>query len=326
MAKDLLYRPSLKYDKNYYTEGNIKDTSTTENISDTNVFEKKEVIDNLIAKTESKFKFLSDEIKKTYLPPFAVMKDEYKKIEEEYIDNDTIYTDPINHDPTDPDPIKTISIVAPDIEDYPDKDISSIFDREDDIYVDITDPMSNPVEIIKRTYYVNFLDIYEDYLLKMDASLTKYIMSTMQALSLITTKRKLSDYSTTNLKNKDLLHLSDFLIKSDVNLSQTMRLHKKLFNLDEIILHIRSIRITKEQMIRYNNIPEQTQVNFLDVDSNIILKESIRVSEKKYENNLYSLYKHLNSSVILLDESLKTLTKQNKAMIIISNKNEKEND
>ena len=32
------------------------------------------------------------------------------------------------------------------------------------------------------------------------------------------------------IKNKNLLHLTDYLTKSNINLEQTLRLHKKMFH------------------------------------------------------------------------------------------------
>ena len=76
-------------------------------------------------------------------------------------------------------------------------------------------------------------------------------------------------------------------------------------------------------MLRYYSIEEVPQNTELDITSNVILKESQRVAKKKYMNSLYSLYKYLNSSVILMNESLKSLDKQNKAMIQINLKDKK---
>ena len=132
-----------------------------------------------------------------------------------------------------------------------------------------------------------------------------------------------TDYTTKSVNNKNLSHLTDFIVKSNIMLDQTMRLHSKLFQLDETILHIKNIKVSYGQMLRYYSIEEVPQNTELDITSNVILKESQRVAKKKYMNSLYSLYKYLNSSVILMNESLKSLDKQNKAMIQINLKDKK---
>ena len=87
-----------------------------------------------------------------------------------------------------------------------------------------------------------------------------------------------------------------------------------MFHLDETIYHLKSIRVSREQSLRYAAIKPKEVKSSQDIENNNILKESLDISQKKYEENLYGLYKYLNSSVILLDESLKTMLKQNKAL------------
>lgn len=319
MSKDLLYRPELGYKKDYYTEGNLYDETKDQLDSDDEgqSLGKEEIIDELLNEITDQLKFLPDQIVNIYFPPYIGMKYEYEKLKNEYKDSDSNEEDDDkDKKPNPPDYDNDDSDV--DLGDVPD----DLFDRVDDVYIDIIDPVSDPAKIIKDSYYVNFLDIYEDYLNKVKIALTNYIFTTIQTVSQgLKDTSELIDYATIDLNNKNLSHLSDYIIKSDIIVGQTLRLHRKMFNVDETILHIKNIRLSKEQAIRYNSIPEMKQETYLDVDSNVLLKESIRVAEKKYEENFYALYKYLNSSVILLDESLKTIIKQDKAKIII-NKNE----
>lgn len=318
MSKDLLYKPELGYKKDYYTEGNLYDETKDQLDSDDEgqSLGKEEIIDELLNGITDQLKFLPDQIVNIYFPPYIGMKYEYEKLKNEYKDSDSNEEDDDNKKPNPPDYDNDDSDV--DLGDVPD----DLFDRVDDVYIDIIDPVSDPAKIIKDSYYVNFLDIYEDYLNKVKIALTNYIFTTIQTVSQgLKDTSELIDYATIDLNNKNLSHLSDYIVKSDIIVGQTLRLHRKMFNVDETILHIKNIRLSKEQAIRYNSIPEMKQETYLDVDSNVLLKESIRVAEKKYEENFYALYKYLNSSVILLDESLKTIIKQDKAKIII-NKNE----
>lgn len=323
MAKDLLYRPELGYKKDYYTEGQIYDDANQDDGSygEESSISKQDLVDGLIGELEGKFNFLPDPLINAYLSPYIGMKHEYENIKnglEEDNKKDPDQVDPDPKDPADPPPFE----VEPDPGIDPDDDL---FDREDDIYIDIVDPKSDPAEIIKDSYYVNFLDIYEDYLNKMNVAISNYIYTTIKTVSqsLKDTSEEVS-YATIDLENFNLSHLADYIVKSDITIGQVIRLHEKMFDIDETILHIKNIRISKEQAIRYNKIEEMEETDYLDVDSNVLLKESRRVAEKKYEENFYGLYKYLNSSVILLDESLKTITKQDKAKIIINNNEERD--
>lgn len=321
MSKDLLYRPQLGYDKEYYTEGTLyKDNENTniENDANKESISKEDIIDNLIKDINDKLTYLPDSIINTYLPPYLGMLDEYDRVTGEH-------DDPETEDPEDPEepPIKPPEYEIEDPEpDDPDK-LPDFFGKEEDIMVDFEDIIKDPVDIIKENYYVDFLDVHEDYLNKILIAIQDYILTTIQITSENVFNLNEPINSTKELKNKDLAHLTDFIIKSNIVLGQTLRMHRKLYDIDEAILHIKGIRISKEQSLRYNAIPEMEEKNLLDRDANILLKESKIVSEKKYEENFYSLYKYLNSSVILLDESLKTITRQNKANIIINNKEER---
>lgn len=320
MAKDLLYRPELGYKKDYYTEGTLYDETKDQIDSDDEGQStgKEEIIDQLLNEIDNQIKFLPDQILNVYFPPYIGMKYEYENLKNEYKDPDPKNDDDEEEDPTPVPPEFDIDDPNNDGDDFPD----DLFDRVDDVYIDVEDPISDPVKIIKDSYYVNFLDVYEDYLDKIKVAITNYIYTTIQTVSqgLKDTSEEL-EYASKDLNNKNLSHLADYITKSDIIIGQTMRLHKKLFDADETILHIKHIRLSKEQALRYNAIPEMEQNTYLDVDSNVLLKESIRVAEKKYEENFYALYKYLNSSVILLDESLKTIVRQDKAKVII-NKNE----
>lgn len=316
--KDLLYRPNLEYDKNYYTEGKIE-KDRNEHIEVSQVTNTKEdTIKLIINDIDNKFNFIPEDIINTYFPPFFGMKDEFDRIDKEYntSEDKEETSKPETSKPDNP----GWEIVDPD---KGEEDFPSLFDRADDVYIDITDPFSDPAKVIKESYYIDFVDIYEDYLNKVSVSLSNYVMTTYSSLMTQGLNDDIINYASKDIKNKKLLHLSDYITKSSISIDQMMRLHTKLFQIDEIIFHIRSIRISNDQRIRYNEIEELNQFNSLDQTSNIILKESRRVSEKKYEESLYGLYKYLNSSVILLDESLKTITKQNKAILIINEKEER---
>lgn len=320
MSKDILYSPNLGYKKNYYTEGKIdSDINSSNNTEDSSLnITKEENINNLINKIEENMQFIPTEFISIYLSPFFGMKDEYDRLKIEI-------REPIDNSEPAPEDDNTITIkpIDPIIEDDKnDGDEPDLFEDLDNLIIEV-DEIKDPVDVIRDEYYTDFIDIYEDYLDKMDLVMESYTLAVGQVLSANATDDMLIDYDTRNIKNENLKHLSDYIIKSNVSLIQLLRLHKKLFHIDEIITHVRNIRIANEQRLRYNGIKELEQKTFLDVDSNIILKESIRVSEKKYEENLYGLYKYLNSSVILFNESLNTMSKQNIAMMTINNYEER---
>lgn len=311
--KDILYNPKLGYEKKYYTEGQIENKNNTTDRNNDIQISKENNINNKINRLIDEFQFLPDSIINTYLAPFIVMRDEYNRIKGLESKNKNVTPPEKEKKPGGVPPIE----IEDDNDNKPNPNIPSLFDRKGDVYIETSDPWAEPVKIIKNSYIINFIDIYEDYLNKLDKAVSNYINNILQALSISNAKGQMVSYSTKDIKNSNLYHLSDYITKSNIGLNQNLRLHKKIFQLDETILHIKKIRVSMAQLVRYNEEDEIQQNDFLDVDSNVLLKESRRVAERKYENNLFNLYKYLNSSVILIDGSLKTITKQNKSMMTI---------
>ena len=312
MKRDLLYQPNLEYEKKYYTEGTFEDqtkesTNEPENVSIDTI----KSIQLLQEEIDNNIKWLPNVIKDTYLSPYIVMKDEFNKISDMNYEEDS--------------PIPEAKVIE---EETIDDDIpEDIFDKGTDIYIDIKDPLADKSDVINNRYYIDFVDIYKDYLNKLNMSTQKYIYNNLSMFNNIDSNQELlNDYSTTSIKNKNLSHVSDYLVKSDISLDQSLRLHDKLFDFDSIILHVRGIRLAAKYIERYYKEEKLEENNDLATTSNILLTETKKVAEKKYKENFYSLYKYLNSSVILMDESTKTLLKQNKGMMIINKYEEREQD
>ena len=320
MSKDLLYRPDLGYKKDYYTEGKFNTVITTEEDSLNDYSNGKdpvvETIDTLQEKIENNFNFLPSIIIDSYLSPFYGMKDEYDRLKDKI--------DSINNEKD-----KNSTEVVPGIIVTPDNDEDDLppqdpFAKGPDIKVTFEDEKENKEVYYNKKYWIDFIDIYKEYLTNIDKAIDNFVISTLDIMSTAKLTDEVANYSTTSLKNKNLSHLSDYVIKSDILLQQATRLHKKLFDTDETILHIRGVRISNEQRIRYSTIKQIAVKDSLDINSNMLLKESQKVSEKKYEENFYSLYKYLNSSVILLTESTKSIVKQTKCLVAINRYEERE--
>lgn len=304
MSKNILYTPQLGYKKNYYTEG----TFDTKQDNNSNVVENNVPIINAVEilqnDIDNNLKLIPEQIKNTYISPYIVLKEEIDKLEKEETEKK--------------DTNKVIESNKDDDDDFP----SDFFDKDSDIYIDIEDPYAEKSKIIKEQYYTDFLDVYKDYLSKLNESIQNYIYTSISAFKTSFDYNdgvaNLNDYSTRNLNNSNLYHLSDYLIKSSISLDQTLRLHEKLFDLDSAILHVRGIKIAEKIIERYYSIEKLPEDNDIAMSSNILLEESKRVADKKYKENFLSLYKYLNSSVILMSESLQTLLKENKSAMAIN--------
>ena len=326
MAKDLLYRPNLEYNKNYYTEGqkDKNDFNFSDGNNNNNDISKEDIIDNLKNEIDKKIPMIPNDIINSYIPPYYVMDDEYKNLvdnknnndKEDNEDKDKNKDNDNNKNEQD----KDKNDKDDNEEDDKDKDAypSDPFNKGEDVYVDFKDPLADYSKIIDERYYINFLDIYQDYLNKLSETLDKYIYGVLDTMVKNPLKDNPHIYNTKHIKNSNVWHLTDFLTKSNIYVQQKLRLHKKFFDIDESIIHIRGIKVAKEQSLRYYKINPVEEKDDLDVSSNLLLQESRYVSEKKYKDNLLNLYKYLNSSVILLDESLNLSLKQAKSIATIN--------
>ena len=319
MAKDLLYRPDLSYEKNYYTDGTVYDFNEDTNInsqdSTDSLNNKLDNINDLLNNITSKLPVIPTDLLEVFLPPFLTVNDVLKDIINKPDDVKPIPIPP--YIPPTPIPIP----IPPPIDPMPDPDLPppDPFGREEDIYIDVK-PGSIPVgDLIDREYIKDLTDVLEDYLVKYNNVLDKYIANVITSLSL-SEFSSLDMIATTDLKDKSLSHISDYLIKSKIGLRQQLNLYSKMFDIDETIFHLRSVKIANEQRKRYRTNTKLKDENTLTKSANDLLRESILVAEKKYEENFYGLYKYLNSSVILFNECTNTITKQKQALVLLNNR------
>lgn len=317
MAKDLLYRPDLSYDKSYYTEGDIYNFNEDQNINSQDhtdhLLNRFENINDLLQEIISKLPAIPTDLLDVFLPPFITVNDVLK----DFINNpNKIPTIPDINDEIKVTPIPgiTVDISDPESTEIPDDP----FGIEDDIYIDIKVQEIPEEDVIEREYVLDLIDILEDYIIKYNNILDKYIANIMTSLYL-SDFNGLKVIATKDLKNEDLSHITDYLTKSKISLRQQLKLYSKMFNMDETIFHIRSVKVVNEQRKRYRTNKKLKDENALTKSANDLLRESILVAEKKYEENFYGLYKYLNSSVILFNECINTTIKQKQALVLINN-------
>lgn len=194
-------------------------------------------------------------------------------------------------------------------------DIFEIFDNE---VLDFEDKTIDIVSTIKKQYYFDFTDLYENYLKELIASSESYLFQILQLACDKNLGAYLGNLKSTDLKNKDLIHLTDLIAKTDIKIEHNLMLHKKIFSMDQTIVHIRAIRILEQTLERYKPLKELENETILERTSNGILRESILNATKKYEDNFLNLYKYLNSSVILLTDTLNLMKKQIVSMATLS--------
>lgn len=315
MAKDLLYKPNLGYTKNYYTEGYVD--SSNEEVSTVNKNEQitseqltQNNIQELNNSIKNKLSLIPNDILNVFMPPYITVNDIINSLDDEIAKLPKKEKEEWDVNPD----------VSPEVnpDNNPNDYISDPFGSiPDDI--DIIIPPKEPEDQEQQRQFIKDVqDIIYDYLSQFNSVINKYNQSVLtyhtfsdhQTLKMITTK---------TLKDKNLSHVADYIVKSNIALKQRLKLFSKLYTIDKSIYHFRAIKVANEQIKRYKTNNMIQNKNVLTKMSNGILQESILIAEKKYEENFYSLYKYLNSSVILLDECTNIAVKQKSALILLNN-------
>ena len=323
MAEDMLYKPNLTYSKNYYTEGNLYDNSSNFDDSSSSITNKPadkiDRLEELRNEILNKLPMMPEDIVDAFLPPF-------------YIINGIVQDLQNNKDnlPTLPDKEESEVVVIPGSDDDS--------DNESDNESNLGKVPDNPFDIEKEDGFINIkieevpkdieleveyisdlTDIIKDYLEKYNAVYDNYINGALSFYSL-SNHKDIKNIETKDLiKNTNLSHVSDFVTKSNILVEQKVRLANKMFDLDETIFHIRATKVANELRKRYYSNEKMEDKDILTKGANDLLKESRIISQKKYEENFYALYKYLNSSVIIFNECIGAVVKQRRALITLNN-------
>ena len=321
MAEDMLYKPNLTYSKNYYTEGNLYDNSSNFDDSSSSITNKPadkiDRLEELRNEILNKLPMMPEDIVDAFLPPF-------------YIINGIVQDLQNNKDnlPTLPDKEESEVVVIPGSDDDSDNDNESNLGKVPDNPFDIEkeDGFINikieevPKDIELEVEYISELtDIIKDYLEKYNAVYDNDINGALSFYSL-SNHKDIKNIETKDLiKNTNLSHVSDFVTKSNILVEQKVRLANKMFDLDETIFHIRATKVANELRKRYYSNEKMEDKDILTKGANDLLKESRIISQKKYEENFYALYKYLNSSVIIFNECIGAVVKQRRALITLNN-------
>ena len=161
---DILYTPKIDYEKSYYTEGNFTEVQNELHSSNNNINNDNnnsninmQVIKNLENKIEQGLKLVPNVLVNTYLSPYIIMRDEFKHL-----------NIPENKEPEKEKEHEEIILnqeeKAPQDEDR----VPDFFEKDTDFYIDIVDPYKDKSNLIKNQYITDFIDIYKDYLNKLN--------------------------------------------------------------------------------------------------------------------------------------------------------------
>ncbi len=295
MKNDLFYRPDLKPERDYISEAEIlKDQE--ELIEEDIVQDRTEELRNDIDELINVIDIIPSDVRKIVEPSLLQLRKMIYSIIPDEIIEDPDEDQEIEPDPK-PDPYAWL---------FPKINRRVIVKKRDPIG-----------KIIDDTHKENMFDIYRDFVTKVTQSTSKFMQDLMvtSAYGGFYNFNDLFKEYILNTKDvpKDLAHLSDNIHRMQTSRNQKTKLFNKLHNIDSTIYHLRAVKATHELRKRYY---EEDKIyknkDYIEIQSNDLLKVARIRYDEKYNQSLTNLYKYLNSTVILVDESLQMFLQESK--------------
>jgi DNA-directed RNA polymerase subunit F len=323
--------PNLEVERSYYSEGTIPNIENTESQTDSpeaisDVFDD---IKTQITNIKNVSKVMPKDIGQVFNELVSnadyllnlIDKDIYDpgmKDEEIVVTIPDVFTPETPDDSDTNNPIVVTNPTNPITEDT-EFDVFSISLLDN---INIFVPSIDLNLFVENNYYGDLLVVIKHYTAILHDTASKFVASllTLSSEAGITNIQALTlPYmnKTSNVKNKNLRHLSDAIIRSSIIRRQKINLIRKLSTVRETSLHVKSCRAASEFKARYVEEKYKDPTNISDMYSNEILSDSIMMYEKKYEENFRNLYKYLNSSVILINECLNIFLDEAKGKAIL---------
>lgn len=323
---NILYNPSLDYDKKYYSEGG-SNSNKNQSMNDGDSEDSKNIsnIKDKIEEIKENAVLFPEDIQELIKNPLKVIE----IVIGELPDN---IEPPKNSEP---------EIVGPNLPIIPTPPVDTTIeggdidlDDEEDEYTAPEDPFDKEepkitietVEIdvskkIEEEYLYDLSSIIADYIDKLKESINKYNENVLVSYGSINSnvfEKLLYVYQvkTDNIKT-DNKHLSDSIIKNQLSRINKERLYLKMFDIDETITHIRKCKSGMKQRLRYYESNYKADITFNQMISNKMLGQNRLIADRKYKENFINLYKYLNSSVTLLNECVNMVIAEVQAKIIL---------
>ena len=165
------------------------------------------------------------------------------------------------------------------------------------------------IEIAQESYKQDQIDLQKFYLQKMRMALQRYfhhLLGLTAELSLSDPDMLTKNYDGDQVTgiSANCAHLHDTIIRSQIQRLQKARLFKKLANADQTVTHMRAWNAAEKERERYYEEAYGNSDNFVDSESNALLRQARSDYDAAYKLALYNMYKYLDASVKLTEDIL----------------------
>ena len=174
----------------------------------------------------------------------------------------------------------------------------------------------DPIELIEMEHIRNIVDLYNYYTKKLKELVNRFLLNCLTSIISANNETGKSDSERFLLGNltlgdtevKDnLRHLVDMGIRGEVNGVFKLNFYLNNFPLENTLYHLKNFRIAKDLRIRYEKEEMMADGTRDGSRSDRTLKGLRQSYDKKYETSYINLYKHVNSSIVILEDVFNTL-------------------
>lgn len=165
------------------------------------------------------------------------------------------------------------------------------------------------VQFTQDAYKKDQIDLQKFYVQKMRMALQRYfhhLLGLTAELSLSNPDMLTKNYDGDQVTgiSANSRHLHDTIIRSQIQRLQKARLFKKMANADQTVTHMRTWNATEKERERYYEEAYGNSDNFVDSESNALLRQARSDYDAAYKLALYNMYKYLDASVKLTEDIL----------------------
>lgn len=202
-------------------------------------------------------------------------------------------------------------------------DLPELFPKKTMVNLQIGIPKTL-VQLIQDKYRRDTLRLDKYYLQQLQLVLQRYFQQMLMAMA-ETGMEDITDltkkFEGTQVKvpsGQGLEHLKDHIVRSQMIRDHKTRLFRKTHSVDNTLKHMRSWHVAEKQRERYYKEKYKDSSTYTQSHSNALLREARSSYDKAYSASLYSMYKYLNSSILLVNDILDMTIKegQAKAMLV----------
>ena len=174
----------------------------------------------------------------------------------------------------------------------------------------------DPIDLIEMEHIRNIVDLYNYYTKKLKELVNRFLLNCLTSIISANNETGKSDSEHFLLGNltlgdtevaNDLRHLVDMGIRGEVNGRLKLNFCLNTFSLENTLYHLKNFKVSKELRTRYEEEKMMADGTRDGSRSDRTLKGLRQSYDKKYETSYINLYKHLNSSIVVLEDVFNTL-------------------